>query len=679
MRTSVAWLNDYLDPHADAEEQATVLTRVGLAFDGRESLPDGDTAQEIETTSNRGDCLCHLGLAREVAAATGRRLKSPAASIPRGSGRAADSIRVSVEDAACPRYTARIIRGVRVGPSPAWMQSRLRAIGQIPRNNLVDCTNFLLFELGQPTHVFDLATLRGGEIRVRRARDGESLRPLGEGAVPLRLTAEDLVIADAERPVALAGVKGGAETAVTDATRDILLEAATFDGPLVRAMSRRHRVTSDSAYRFQRGVHPGEIDAASARLAALILECAGGELEDGIVEAGAPVAERRTVSMRPARCRAILGIDVPTGRIMELLEALDLAPVDRGDRIDCTVPPRRIDLEREVDLIEEVARTHGLDQLPVRGTLAIRASAPQPVLAGRRAVRDCLVGAGMVETVTHTLVSERAAAPFLAAGRTLLRVEDERAGGEPILRPSLLASLLAVRRRNQDAGVAPLSLFEMASVFELEGSAHHERPMLGILMDADAPEEGFRKMRGVVERLARLLLGADARLEVERIDAATGPTPSPALAPAAVVRWNGAAVGVLGLVSGAARAVFGLEHGVAAAELSIAPFLGAYPPSVQVRAMPAFPAIDRDLSVLLDESVSWRDLERSILAARPPRLESVDFVGTYRGRQTAGRKSVTLRLLFRDPSRTLRREEADDAVAMVVAALERDFRAELRS
>ncbi|MBM4113713.1 MAG: phenylalanine--tRNA ligase subunit beta, partial [Phycisphaerae bacterium] len=566
------------------------------------------------------------------------------------------------------------------GPSPEWMQARLRAIGQIPRNNLVDCTNFVLFEMGQPTHVFDLATLKGPEIRVRRAKAGEPFQPLGDGAPHLKLTADDLVIADRERPVALAGVKGGADTAVTGSTRDILLEAATFDGPLVRAMSRRHRVTSDSAYRFQRGVHPGDIDAAAARLAALVLETAGGELEQGVVEAGAPRAAPRTVSMRPARCRALLGIELPTGRMLELLEALELAPTERGDRIECTIPPRRIDLEREVDLIEEVARTHGLDSLPVADRLSIRASAPQASLLARRAVRDLLVGAGCVEAVAHSLVSERSAAPFLAASRSLLRIEDERAGGAPILRPSLLPSLLEVRRRNADAGVSPLSLFETASIFELEGATHHERESLGILIDSPgSPDEGFRSIRGIVERLSRLLLGADARMELARIDGADSPTPAPALAPAASVRWNDRTIGVIGLVADPVRALFGLEHGLAAAELEIRPFLESFPPAVEVKAMPAFPAIDRDLSVLVDESVPWRDIERAIAEATPARLESVSFVGTYRGKQTGARKSVTLRLLFRDRERTMRREEADDAVAAVVAALARRFKAELRA
>lgn len=242
MRTSVNWINDYLDPPASADEQAELLTRAGFPFDGREDL-DGDVQQEIETTSNRGDCLCHYGLAREIAAISGRTLRSPTVELPMGDPEAASvaSVRNERHDL-CPLYTGRVILGATVAPSPGWLADRLRAIGQIPRNNIVDATNFVLFELGQPTHVFDLRLLRGASIIVRNARPDEPFRPLGEGAATVTLSADDLVIADGERAVALAGVKGGADTAVTNATTDLLLEAATFLPIAVRRMSQRHRI-----------------------------------------------------------------------------------------------------------------------------------------------------------------------------------------------------------------------------------------------------------------------------------------------------------------------------------------------------------------------------------------------------------------------------------------------------
>ncbi|MFM7133911.1 MAG: phenylalanine--tRNA ligase beta subunit-related protein, partial [Planctomycetota bacterium] len=353
MRTSVLWLNDYLDRPADASEQAAALTSAGLPLDGGDVAENGEPWQEIETTSNRGDCLCHVGMAREVAAVTGRAVRMPKVELRTGGGRAADHVRVTNrEHALCPRYTARVIRGVKVGPSPEWLQRRLIAIGQIPRNNVVDATNFVLFELGQPTHVFDLATLAGGEIEIRRARKDEPFLPLGADAKEVKLCADDLVIADRDRPVALAGVKGGALASVGEGTTDLVLEAATFDAVSVRNTSRRHGIASDSSYRFERNVHPSEIDAAADRLAALILEIAGGTLCEGVVADGAPLPPARAITLRPARARQILGFDIPTSRMVELRATLGFSPKVTGtgaaETIETTAPARRVDVEREI-------------------------------------------------------------------------------------------------------------------------------------------------------------------------------------------------------------------------------------------------------------------------------------------------------------------------------------------
>jgi phenylalanyl-tRNA synthetase beta chain len=679
MRTSVTWLNDYLDRPASAEEQATLLTAAGLNFDGGDVADNGEPWQEIETTSNRGDCLCHVGLARELCAMSGRHLKPPAAAPRATGGPAAKAITVRNHDpAACPRYVARVITGVKVGPSPEWLQRRLRAIGQIPRNNLVDCTNFVLFELGHPTHVFDLGTLRGRAIEIRRARKDERFLPIGEGAQELTLAGGELVIADAERPVAIAGVKGGAATAVTAGTSDVLLEIAAFDPVAVRASSRGLRLASDSSYRFERGVHPAELDAAADRLAALVLETAGGTLLDGAVEAGAPLPPERTVRVRPARVASLLGTPIPVEEVVRALDTLGFSPVLRGDAIDCTVPPRRIDVEREIDLIEEVCRIHGLDRVPMRETLAVRVAPVEPQVSAPRAVKSLLVGLGFVESVTHTLVSERSAAPFLRPGEHALRVGDERAGGTPVLRPSVLASLLEVRRRNADAGIAELRLFEFARRFALRaGGAHDERPVVALLSDrpADA-ESAMRWMRGTCERALRMLAGRHADL---RIDALPADRRDPWHSVEAAVSCDGRAVGTYGILAPAAIATFGLEGTFAAAELELEPLWAGYPPDARAEALPAFPAIERDLSAIVPEQATWVEVESIARGLGLPNLESVGFVGTYRGAQTgAGRKSVTMRLVFRAPDRTLRREDADAPMAALADALAAGLGATIR-
>lgn len=686
MRTSVTWLNDYLDPPASAHEQAEILTGAGFPLDGAEVAENGEAWQEIEITSNRGDCLAHVGFAREICAVSGRALKLPGHASPARLGPpASTSVRVVNERPdLCPLYTARVVRGVTVRPSPEWLQRRLVAIGLVPRNNLVDATNFVLFELGQPTHVFDLATLAGGEIRVRMARDGEPFLPIGEGAAEVRLRPADLVIADRDRAVAIAGVKGGALTAVTDATRDILIEAASFDPVAVRATSRGLRIASDSSYRFERGVHPAEVHAASERLASLILELAGGELASGVVSGGAAIPSPRQVSMRPARCRAILGIDLPMEVMMQRLDALGFAPVarDGGARIECTVPPRRIDVEREIDLIEEVCRTTGLDAIRVSDSIAVHVHGPQPRVAARRATKDLLVGLGFVECVTHSLVSDAAAAPFVPAGAATLSVDDERAGAEPTLRPSLLPSLLHVRRHNLDRGVAQLDLFECASTFVLDRSRgeerHVETPVVSYLVDAagSTPAERddcYRRARGTAERIAQLLLGPTAQVEVV-------PRATSACDPAGEIRFDGSTVGTIGLITPQLLRQIGLERPVAAAELALERLFDAYPPETRAAAMPAYPAIDKDISAIVDERVTWADLTETVRSLALPNLESMSHVVTYRGKQTgAGRKSVSMRLVFRGADRTLTSGEADSAVASAVGALRDRLGADIRN
>lgn len=677
MRTSVTWVNDYLDRPATAEEQADLLTAAGLNFDGRETADNGEVWQEIETTSNRGDCLCHVGMAREICAMSGRTLRMPQASRHGTGAPAAGQVRVvNTDHEACPRYTARIIRGVTVRPSPEWMQQRLRAIGQIPRNAIVDCTNFLLFELGQPSHVFDLDTLRGAEIQVRPARAGERFLPIGEGATDLALRAGDLVIADAERPIAVAGVKGGALTAVTERTRTILIEAATFAPRAVRAASRGLRLASDSSYRFERGVAAAEVDAAAERLVALILETAGGERAEGVVAAGAPLPAPRQIELRPARVARVLGVDIPLEEILRALDTLGFAPCVRGPVVTCTVPARRMDIEREIDLIEEICRIHGLDRIPVRDSIEVRVTLPQPQVAAARAVKDLLVGLGFVETVTHTLLGERHAAPFVRAGEHILRVADERAGGAPFLRPSIVPSLLEVKRRNTDAGAGELRLFESARIFSAAGTPPEPRERAVVALLNDSPrDDAFRWLRGACERLARLLAGEHARVEFT-----PAAVPAPFMAPEAHLSVNGILLGSLGMLAPKALAPFGLEGPLAVAELELGALESGFPPDARAGVLPAFPAVDRDLSVLVADSTPWARIEKVVQGMDLQNFESLHFVGIYRGKQVgAGRKSVTLRVVFRAPDRTLRREEADAAMAALAQALSAGLGAEIRS
>ncbi len=692
MYASVTWINDYLDPPLDAEHQADLLTRAGFPLEERESVDSEgrpDVRQDFEMTSNRGDCGCHLGMAREIAAIGGIAFTppQPAPQSTAGEPDVATLATVRNEDpAGCPRYTARIIRGVTVGPSPQWLADRLRWRGDIPRNNVVDATNFVLFEFGQPTHVFDLARLAGPGIVVRAAQEGEEFLPLGEGATPIRLHAEDLVIADAERPVALAGVKGGAGSAVTTGTTDILIEAATFDPVRVRAASRRHGIASDSSYRFERGVHPAAIDAAADRLVELILEVAGGRLCPGVLEAGGPIPAPRTASMRTARARAVLGVDTPDEAMAGMLDRLGFSARLEASVIHCTVPVHRLDVEREIDLVEEVARMVGLDSIPRHEKLAVRVAPPQPRELARRAVCDALTGLGFVETVTHSLVSEAAATAFLPAGHGLLRVDDERAGAEPVLRPSVLPSLARVAAFNRDHGATDVRLFEQAATFSLAGSlpgtpagaGHRESIRLAFMHECrEGLENPLRETRGIIDRLVALLRGPEAAVRAEPAADAAG------LEPAARLWLGDRELGAMGLLSGPARAAIGLEGVWAAAELALPDLYEHFPPDREATSLPAFPAIDRDLTLVVADAISWADVMAAIDAADAAAreaLERIEYVGSWRGPGLPeAHRSLSLRLRFRRPDRTLTHEEVDPTVAAIVAAIRASTAAELRS
>lgn len=687
MRTSAKWINEYLSSPATAHEQAELLTAVGFPCESSIALVGGDFAQEVETTSNRGDCLSHLGLAREVAAASQRTVRLPSVSAPRSEKSVSEAVTVANHDPVrCPRYTARVVVGIQVKPSPQWLQDRLLAIGQIPRNNVVDCTNFVLFEYGQPTHVFDLAKLHGRVLQVRAATRGEEFLPIGEGATSITLAGSELVIADANRPVALAGVKGGALTAVTAATTDVVIEAASFDPVAVRRSSRSLQIASDSSYRFERGVHPAEVDEAAERLVSLILETAGGTALAGSAVAGVPLPSPLRVELRIARLAAVAGFTIPSAEVMQILTVLGFAPEwvpsHDGQLISCIIPPRRLDVTREIDLIEEVVRLAGLDRVPMSETVSIRPVGPQPAVAAVRAAKNCLAGLGFVEAVCPTLVSERASGLFVGGDFTALRIADERALGEPVLRPSLLASLLHTLKLNQDRGAASLSLFEHAATFCVTRDGHRERRTLAIVAAGHTDgQDLYRFLRGSLERLVREMCGAHATMTICPVTSENSTTlAARALDPAGCICVDATAIGVVGLINATALDTAGLDAPVAAAELDWESLARSFPPTPSAHAFANSPCLDRDLSVILADTVSWSTLESTVRAANLPHLESITFVGTFRGKQVgADRKSVTFRMEFRALDRTLRREEVEPHLARLEGLLSSTLGATIRS
>lgn len=708
MNAGLQWLNRYLNPPTLTAEQAEeALIGAGFEIESHEPLAGGDVRLDVALTSNRGDCLCHTGLAREIASKTGRRLAMPAWSDPPATAGPVSSI-FSLDNQVpsdCPHFTARVIRGVKVGPSPAWLVRALESVGQRSINNIVDVTNFLNFELGHPSHVFDLKKLAGAKLIIRWARDGEPLTTLDGKKRTLR--PDELVVADADRAQSLAGVIGGHDSEVDDSTTDVVLEVATWMPTTVRRAARRHGIRTDASHRFERGVTPLLLDHASRRAAALIVELAGGKLCEGVLAQGAPLPQQYRVQFRPQRVRDLLGIHIPTDEMARIFNALEIEvePIGRaGEVMLCTIPAFRGDLTREIDLVEEVARTKGLDSIPITERLSVVVKPPQPIERAKRELAGLLTGLGFYETVTFSFIAPGQAKAFIPAGLAPLGVDDERRAAEPTLRPSIIPSLLACRRSNQHGQVhvpGGVRFFETASVFaeraESAASSNaspaaraqltYEQRRLALLADVPGTgrrrstaerQAGVRIVRGGLENAVRLLGGAKARLDF------TPCTPDLAAFDAhahAAVLLDGHRIGSIGLIAEAVQKEFDLDGPVVAAEVALEPLLALYPPKARLVPLPEFPGIERDLSPVVPDSVTWAAVSGLIEQARLERLERWSFVGAFRDSQKLGpgKKALTLRLAFRDPARTLRAEEVEPQVARLVERLRAELGAEMRA
>ncbi len=678
MKTSLAWLNSYLDAPLTADEAETVLTGVGFPFDGCEdiSLSSGgsDVLLDVEVTSNRSDCLSHIGLAREAAAASGRSLNLPQVALPETDGPSVESFAgVQVDEPAlCPLYTARVITGVKVGPSPKWLVERLEGAGLRSVNNVVDVTNFVLLEMGQPLHAFDLAKLNAGRIVVRLAQDGERITAID--GTKHTLNSRHLVIADAEVPVAVAGVMGGLDSEVTEQTTDILLESAIFDPLTVRRTSRALKLSSDSSFRFERGVDPLGVDRASRRAAQLILEVAGGTLAAGVIRVGQDDPAPHQVSMRLQRCRDLLGVDLDAEQVTGILDRLGLSPCPEGDSVTCTIPSFRLDLQREADLIEEVGRVFGYDNVPVHRKLELEVRPSQASVAARQRLGQVLTAHGYHETITPSLVTEAHVRPFLREGAEPMMLAGDIRRQDKALRTSLLPSLLACRKHNQDRGNEQVRLFEVAAIWPAREGDRSEVRSLAMLTDAPDTHEGYRAGRGAVEELVETLGGQEANqsLSFEPID-------DPVCQPGAAICLDGKPCGRIGVLSETLLDAFGLQTPVVVTELDYEPIVASFPPVRQVGDLPRFPGIERDLSIVVDEPVTWRQVEQCIQEVAPRMLESLEFLTVYRGKQIGkGKKSLSLRMRFRNPDATLRHDEVDPQVNAVIDKLKQVLNAELR-
>ena len=652
-------------------------------------LPAGQTVIDFEITPNRGDWACMLGIAREVRAHFGGSVRLPPCEAPEEKRAAAQDIKVTIDDAeGCYLYVARIVRGVRMGLSPAWLCEKLEAAGMRPINLLVDITNLVLLELGQPLHAFDLHTLRGAEIRVRRARSGEKIVAL-DGQTR-QLTPEDLVIADAERAVAIAGVMGGAETEVRENTTDVLIESAHFNPSWVRRSARRLGLPTEASYRFERGVDRNGIGRAADRAARLIAELAGGSVSRGRVETkGAEFPATQEVCADPERVNRILGTSLAIEEQVALLGRLDIRAELAGDGLlHCAIPSHRNDLHIPEDIVEEVARIHGYDRIPTTLPLGQLGGAARPrsyVLAER--ARDSLVACGLLETRSFPGMSN--------ADLDALRLaeDDPRRHSVEILNPlvedasqlatTLLPSLLRAARQNLARQLDRVRLFELGHVFLAagQGKLPHEPTQVAALLTRGerrslwAPREPpplFFEARGIAERVLADL-GAGARFE--------SGAPQPYLHPAVAGRLliGDRVLASVGELHPEVARAYEIDRPCALFEIDLAAVEALRERTAQYREVSRQPSVRRDIAVILARDCPAGEVLDAISKTGGESLVSVELFDRYGGEGIPeGKISLAVRLVFQRADRTLKDSEVKRSMERVVQMLAHRFGGELR-
>ena len=662
MLISWDWLSQYIKVAASPEAVAERLMFSGLNLESVEVV-GGDTQIDLEVTSNRPDCLSHLGVAREVAALFGGEVTEPVATPPETGPEVSTLTSVTLETPEqCPRYLARVIRGVKVGPSPAWLVKRLETVGLRSVNNVVDITNYVLLECGQPLHAFDYDLLKEGRIVVRKGSAGETIKAIDQKSYAI--TPEMCVIADAVRPVAIAGVMGGAETEIGLATKNVLIEVADFAPLSIRNTARKLGLFSDSSYRFERGIDRARMDEASRRACALILELAGGELCRGVVAVGpGEIPARAEIVLRQAQILRILGIEIPVEEVRRILVSLGVEelPSSEPGTSRWKAPHWRKDLTREIDLIEEAARVYGYHHIPETVTVPLALSAATPRDRTIERVAGVLTAAGCYEAITVSFASADLNALVRPWTRgEPLSVDHSTRRKENCLRQSLLPRLLEVRRHNERHGHFGAQMFEFARIYLGDDPANPaEQPeMLGLVGG-----RSFVELKGLLVEVAESVRhGATVTLR---------PCEVPGLVSGRAVELllDGEQWGVLGEITPEVRNALELRETAHVAEVRLGALVTRLETAPRYTPLPTQPAIDRDINLVLDEAVLWDTVEQTVRTAAGPLLETVRFDSQYRGPQIpAGKKSYVVGLTYRAADRTLTAEEVDASRDAVVTA-----------
>jgi len=625
-------------------------------------LQIADEVLDFEVNPNRPDCLAVYGVAREVHAVTGGPLaEDPATSDaePSGGDTAADHATVEIDPEICLRFTGRVFEDVKIGPSPLWLKAHLMAAGQRPISNVVDITNYVMLLTGQPLHAFDLDEVRGSRIVVRKARQGERMTTLDD--VEREFDSDTALVCDAEGPSGIAGIMGGQISEVSDGTTRVLMEAATWVGPNILQSSKRLALRTEASTRFEKQLHPDLAMAAQRLSARLMVELCGARMVPGTIDVYPSPAEARRVGLRPERLHKLLGEEIPDQEAIGILDRLGLSPARVDGRVETTVPPwRSSDIEREADLVEEVARIYGLDKLPI--TLPARQRAVgrlTPAQRLRRRLEDELRDRGLHETITWSFTSPEAIERVRLGDVPLLRLANPLSEEQSVMRPLLLPGLLDAARHNAARGRAGAALFESAHVYMATGpldapdgspggaTPSEERHHIGGLLSGS----DFYAAKGVVDGL----------LSAAGVDWWAEPAPRPFLHPgraASILAGDERKLGWIGELHPLVAREWDLK-GVAAFEIDFDLLLGVVPAEVRSYAeVSSFPAVIQDLAVVVDEDVAAAEIEEAVREGAGDLLERLRLFDVYRSEQIGeGRKSIALSMEFRAPDRTLTDEE----------------------
>jgi phenylalanyl-tRNA synthetase beta chain len=687
MNISYNWLKDLIDIDLSADGVAEQLTRVGITVEGVHPTGD-DSVLDIDLTSNRPDCLSHLGVAREIAAVVGKELKAKQAieetQIPLPAVLAYDVVAIQDPDL-CHRFTARIIRNVRIGPSPEWLVKRLETIGERAINNVADITNYVMHELGQPMHSFDFDKLSGNRIIVRRARTGETIKTLDEAV--RKLDESMLVIADGEKPAAIGGIMGGLDSSITESTRNVLLEVAYFQRENIRQTSRRLNLATEASYRFERGVDIENLINASNRAAELISELAGGELGEFIDVY--PTKRQTTPVTSQDISRALerlTGLKVSTDECVKILRSLGVAPTE-SVATTYTVPSWRHDIAIEEDLVEEVARVVGYENIREDLPPAFGAGEYQQNEPRKKRLRKTLVDLGFNEAISYSFIDtgydgQFEIVPGLVdenAEDKFVTLQDSVIEGAVRMRPTLLPGLLEAARVNFNQQRKDIKLFEIGKAFAArsgEDGLPTERELFSLIVTGGDAQAGramsareldFYDAKGAVE-------AALSAAGFPRISFSAGEADHLRKGQAATISNGGKLVGTIGRLNEELTSNYKFKQPVYVAELDLQTLLAEETSPVLYHPLPKYPSIVRDVSFLVNRATSFEEIRASILAQGRDLCRSVGFVDVYEGKgMQPDERSLTIRLEYRSDERTLVDAEVDSVHSELLEGVEKDL------